>query len=505
MLRRTLQRFGYAALILPVLVSSLGLTPSPAVAAAGFNPSRVVDDSVFINIDKMSVAEVQAFLELKGSFLKDFSENGRTAAQIIWGAAHGHGEASGDCNNTTVCFGIDINTRTGTVNPEVILVTLQKEQSLITRTERSDSALRTAMGYGCPDSGGCNPDFAGFTKQVEHAAWQLRFNYERAQGKGFGDYQVGQSFCTSDHNGTNCGSYENRATAALYRYTPHVYNGNYNFHHFLVTWFEQRDFGASLFGRSPDVTLDPGGTAELVALVRNTGSETWQKSGRYPFQLGTVNPKDNTPPFIREDRATNRPSGWRSPNRVVMQQDSVAPNGLATFKFYITAPSGMGPGDYHVVMAPVADGYKWVEDFHVSWRVRIRGTDERYQASWGGQNDGPRLVPGMSYKFTVALKNSGTSTWTQDVVHLGTAGDLDRISHFTREDVEDRNPSGWVSPNRIQMQESSVAPGSVGHFDFYMSVPAGTKPGRYREYFRPVADGVTWMNDLGIYWDITVL
>lgn len=486
------------------MVSSLLIAPMPTQAAT-FNPSRITEDSVFVNIDKMGLIEIQHFLELKGSFLANYAENGRTAAQIIYGAAHGVGDASGDCNNTTVCLGVDINKSTGTVNPEVILVTLQKEQSLITMTTQSDAALKTAMGYGCPDSGGCNPNFAGFTKQVEHASWQLRFNYERAQGKGFSDYQVGQSFCTSDVNGTNCGAYDNRATAALYRYTPHVYNGNANFQKFMNAWFEQKPFAGSLFGRSPNPTLDPGGTAEFVALVRNTGTETWHQGHPFPVRLGTVNPRDNVTPFIREDRLTNRPSGWSAPYRVMLEQESVAPNEIGTFRFFLTAPADMAPGTYGISLAPVAENFAWFQDFDVSWQIKVRSPEERYSAAWGGQNDGPRLVPGMSYKFSVALKNTGSSAWTKDIVRLGTARDFDRLSQFTREDVEHGNPTGWASQNRIYMQEDRVAPGEVAHFDFYMSVPAGTKPGKYREYFRPVADGTRWMQDLGIYWDVTVL
>jgi predicted phosphodiesterase len=33
----------------------------------------------------------------------------------------------------------------------------------------------------------------------------------------------------------------------------------------------------------------------------------------------------------------------------------------------------------------------------------------------------------------------------------------------------------------------------------------GRSPGTYREYFQLVADGVTWMEDYGIYWEVTVL
>src|SRR5690606_11926783 len=103
MLGNAIRRFATAALALTVLVSALGITPPVAMAAAGFNPSRIVDDSVFTNIDKLSVAEYQAHLASKGSRLNEYSENRRTAAQRIWGAAHGHGDAPRECNNTRFC------------------------------------------------------------------------------------------------------------------------------------------------------------------------------------------------------------------------------------------------------------------------------------------------------------------------------------------------------------------------------------------------------------------
>ncbi len=227
-------------LLCGLLALGLGLTFVPVSAqAASFNPSHLIDNDEFLAVDAISVSRIQAFLASHGSVLANYSEGGRSAAQIIYDAAHGYGDASNQ--GGVPLNGILITSATGTVNPAVLLVTLQKEQSLVTRTTAGQNVLNAAMGYACPDSGGCNPNYVGFTKQVENAAWQLRYNYERAQGYGFSDYQVGQSFCFADWNGTNCGSYGNRATASLYRYTPHVYNGNFNFWNLYQEWFSQID------------------------------------------------------------------------------------------------------------------------------------------------------------------------------------------------------------------------------------------------------------------------
>ncbi|MEK7534908.1 MAG: hypothetical protein AAB563_00685 [Patescibacteria group bacterium] len=205
----------------------------------------LVGDADFVAVNSMSPTAIQSFLNSKGGYLASAPSNqlgdragGRSAAQIIYDASHGSGEASGSLN------GITINSSTGTVSPRALLVTLQKEQSLITRTDYSQNALDKAMGYGCPDSGGCNARYAGFTNQVEWAAWQLRYNYEAAgmdaswwASRYSTHYYVNYS---RSHNWSSTYyvvTYKNRATASLYRYTPHVGYGNYNFWRLMIDWF----------------------------------------------------------------------------------------------------------------------------------------------------------------------------------------------------------------------------------------------------------------------------
>ena len=207
--------------------------------------NSLVGDGDFVDINSLSVVAIQSFLNTKGGYLANAPTDqlgsraaGRSAAQIIYDAAHGAGEASGTLN------GIVVNSGTGTVSPKALLVTLQKEQSLVSRTDYSQNALEKAMGYGCPDSGTCNAKYAGFANQVEWAAWQLRYNYEAA-GKDSAwwasyystHYYVGYS---RSHNWSSTYyvvTYKNKATASLYRYTPHVGYGNYNFWRLMIDWF----------------------------------------------------------------------------------------------------------------------------------------------------------------------------------------------------------------------------------------------------------------------------
>ncbi len=233
-----------------------------------FNPNKLIEDNVFADTQTFGgPAGVQKFLEVQGSilantspeFLQKLQEPNitilkqalddphptsdylRSAAEIIWDAA----QASG-------------------LNPQVILVTLNKEQSLITGLQNASPdkiqrSLDYAMGFGCPDSGGCQDIFKGFYFQLFGnldpqgnrylgATKSLMKSYSTPGGRGPAvngtAAKVGDTITLDNTQGSpyNCPAQQtitlsNQATAALYRYTPHVCNGNYNFWKFFNTWF----------------------------------------------------------------------------------------------------------------------------------------------------------------------------------------------------------------------------------------------------------------------------
>jgi len=202
---------------------------------------NIISNEHFLDTNGMNTSSIQSFLEERSSYLASYSDGGRSAAQIIYDAAHGKNEAGGTWN------GVTINESTGTINPEVILVFLQKEQSLISRSTYDEWAMTASMGYYCyagvsNDNNGnnCNDNYEGFTKQVENGAWQLRYNYEIATKDsswwssvypGAIQYRTGNT-ATMGTSRTPPSSYDvtfsNQATASCYRYTPYVFFGNYN-------------------------------------------------------------------------------------------------------------------------------------------------------------------------------------------------------------------------------------------------------------------------------------
>lgn len=196
--------------------------------------NNLISNENFVDVNSMNTDQIQAFLVTNNSFLKDYSDGGKSAAQIIYEAAKGLSDAS-----VGTAKGISIDSNTGTVSPKVILVFLQKEQSLISRSDRDDNALNKAMGYMCPDGSGCDPKYAGFATQVGWGAWQLRYNYEAAQkgvdwwnekyGAGNDSIAyVGMPKTLYDYTNSYNVTYSNAATASVYRYTPHVFDSAYN-------------------------------------------------------------------------------------------------------------------------------------------------------------------------------------------------------------------------------------------------------------------------------------
>jgi hypothetical protein len=193
-------------------------------ASAEFDPSYIISDTTFTAKGTMSEAQIQAFLVAKGSYLANYYEErdsyigpnnnipakGWRASKIIWHAANWYG-----------------------INPQVILATLQKEQSLVTDPSPADWAIEWAMGYGCPDSSPC-ASYPGLAKQVDMGTWQLWYNmyYANIGDSRVAPYLTGNTI-TIDGTSVYLG---NGATASSYRYTPH-FHGNQNFYSIFNLWF----------------------------------------------------------------------------------------------------------------------------------------------------------------------------------------------------------------------------------------------------------------------------
>lgn len=267
----------FAVTFAPMLVTA---SPAQAAPVVGFQPGNIIDDSLFFNGNTMSSNEVQSFLNqrlskckigtppympgapspsgsgniIANNCLKDFRQttSSRTADSYCGGYA-------GSVNETAAQIIAKVGQACG-ISQKVLLVMLEKEQSLLTDDWPVTRQYNYALGMNCPDSGpnnsaNCDADSAGFALQLYLGARQLKV-YKGNPG----DFRYGP-FRTNTiqwHPNNGCGSsqvyIENWATAALYIYTPYRPNqaalnagwgtgdgcssyGNRNFYLFYTSWF----------------------------------------------------------------------------------------------------------------------------------------------------------------------------------------------------------------------------------------------------------------------------
>lgn len=211
-----------------------------------FNPNYIISDFEILDYNSMSLGDIQKFLENKNSYLANYScPNAygtiKKASEIIYDAAVNNYDCEGigladnvsEAERKLKCEKIT------TVSPKFLLVLLQKEMSLIEEASPKQSRLDWAVGYGCPDGGGCNDRWKGFGKQINSASLQFMDYMENPQ---LYTYKAGQTYTFTNPYSTIKGETTlvtpaNQATAGLYNYTPHVYNGNYNFYKIWQRYF----------------------------------------------------------------------------------------------------------------------------------------------------------------------------------------------------------------------------------------------------------------------------
>jgi len=254
------------------IFGTLGFSSKVSAAAiVDFKPGRIIEDSVFINTSTMTQSDIQSFLNGKvpscdtygtqtseygggtraqwaanaslhptmGAFyppftcLKDYVENGKSAAQIIYETAQQF-----------------------SINPQVLIVMLQKEQGLVTDTWPSPVQYRSATGYGCPDTAPCDSQYYGLTNQLQWTGTMFRAILNDSP-TWYTPYNLGNNFIRWSPDASCGGSnvfIENRSTQALYNYTPYQPNqaalnagygqgdacsahGNRNFYLYFRDWF----------------------------------------------------------------------------------------------------------------------------------------------------------------------------------------------------------------------------------------------------------------------------
>ncbi|MBF0409791.1 MAG: LysM peptidoglycan-binding domain-containing protein [Candidatus Riflebacteria bacterium] len=155
-----------------------------------FQKDYLISDHTFTNTNTMTVAQIQSFLQSKGSCLAKSYRNS-SPAQMIYNAAKKYG-----------------------INPQVLICRLQCEQSLISKKNATERELDWALGVGCYDDGTRNQSYKGLDKQIEYAAHTFRRWYDDGKSKG------GSVSMTIDGQRVQV---KNAASYSFYKYCPHFH------------------------------------------------------------------------------------------------------------------------------------------------------------------------------------------------------------------------------------------------------------------------------------------
>jgi uncharacterized protein with LGFP repeats len=358
------------ALFVGVELTTAPAPTAAAATAANWDPGYIIDDSIFYDSTSMTASDVQAFLDVQVNrcqvaaymCLKGYGVPTETRAADRYCAAY-HGAPY-----QTAAQIIDGVARACGISQRVLLVLLQKEQGLVTSTAPSAGAYAAATGMGCPDTAGCNSQYAGFFYQVYFAARQ--YQVYRLNPTSFG-YQAQRWNNIQYHPNAGCGTQRifinNQATAALYIYTPYTPNaaalanlygtgdacssyGNRNFWRIFSDWFGDPHHYSVADGLVPYWNAQGGATGHignpisyLVTLTDNGGGsyQRFQGGTVYAsYQAGTAFVANNViGAKYNEYFGPAGPLGWPS------SEQMCAPNGVCFQVFTggtITTAAGVG-------------------------------------------------------------------------------------------------------------------------------------------------------------------
>lgn len=304
-----------------------------AASITNFKAGNIISDYVFYNKSSMSVAQIQEFLNRQiGSCdtwgsqrATDWGRGDITRAQFAkqkWGVnppfvclnnyhenpntnetsyEKGGGWFQGGVSAAQIIY--DAAQKYG-INPQVLLVMLKKESSGPLTSDKwpLKNQYRYAMGYACPDSGpnnsaNCNAKQAGFYKQVNLAAWQLKYYRDHPNDYryklGWNDIQYSPNIAC----GTKRVYIENVATLSLYIYTPYTPNdaalanypgtahcgayGNRNFFMFFSEWFGNTQHAGFIPLNTPRYMEISGTNTSKVNVYDGTSASSIINKGRH--------------------------------------------------------------------------------------------------------------------------------------------------------------------------------------------------------------------------------
>lgn len=518
-----LRYFAITGLLFAFIMPAVTLNPKKAQALTGsdFKAGRIIDDGVFFNGEALNASQIQIFLDSKlpacdtnGAKSIYDPVQGDTVTRKVYSERRGvttpftclkdyRQDVPAKAPEDALCNGItaraqqtaaqiiDHVSRSCGVSQKVLLILLQKEQSLVTDEWPWPIQYRSATGYGCPDTAACDAQYYGYFNQV-YAAARI-YKYYAKYSSSF-NHLAGRNNNILFNPNAACGSssvfVENQATAGLYNYTPYQPNpsalnnlygsgdgcgayGNRNFWRMFNDWFGSTYYlgqpyswafgGQNAYnnlGRSIEQssipTAEPGNKLYLTIKARNTGQKTWYKSS---LRLGTIN--DQTSLFYD--------TTWLSPSRpTALKEDYILPGETGTLEFAVTAPQAVGA--YREYFNLVIDGESRLVNIGQYFEINIVSPDSP-PVTTSELTAGQKILPGqyllspqkhsvlilqedgnlVLYENSIARWSTGTAA--KSVRELLMQADGNLVLYSTNGDALWNSATNTNSNNRLSLQE----------------------------------------------------
>lgn len=135
---------------------------------------------------------------------------------------------------------------------------------------------------------------------------------------------------------------------------------------------------------------------------------------------------------------------------------------------------------------------------HFMWLTSLCAppTEWSVHAAFVAQTPYPVVDVGEPATVSITLRNTGGTAWrkgTPQEARLAVVGNDARLAFLA---------DGWLAPDRPAVQsEDVVPPGGTATFTFAVK---SLFPGTYRLALRGVVDGGAWMDDLGLFAEVTI-
>ena len=447
--------------------------PATAATASNWEAGRIIDDGVFYNGEDMSVEQIQAFLNSKVTscdtngtqMYNSYQTNAQYAASKGWPGPsyvclkdyYQVPRSDQNINNLStnvipsgaISAAAIIKNAASTynVNPKALLVLLEKESlNLMKDSWPLPSQYRNPMGYGCPDTAPCDPQYEGFYNQMTNAARQFKIYRDNANSYRHKANQNNDILYQA--NSPSCGSstvyVESQATAGLYNYTPYQPNraalnnlygtgdgcsayGNRNFWRIYSDWFGTTYadlFQAKLEGQSVYPNLAEGEGKTISFKFRNNGQWSWHDDTvtwpgipalylttngapsmfSYGWPEGAVAAKTFTKVYLG-DGVT-----------LASNQHVVESGQIVQFDIPVTAPWGIKSGLYYQDFKLTLNGTSIDLGKNSPSRMGIN-VPTNFSAAVLSRTDKVELAPGQGKEATVRIQNNGAWSWHDDTVN----------------------------------------------------------------------------------------